>query len=114
MITLNEKLNDTDKVKTLIHELAHHLSFELNISYEKDIDRPKEEAIAEGAAYIVCAHLGIDSSEYSFPYIAKWTRNPKVVLKWGEAVQKVSSEILNLLEDVKENGETKTELKKAA
>ena len=52
-------------LKTFIHELAHHLT-------DGKHTREAHETIAEGVAYQVCACLGIDSGERSFPYIAGW------------------------------------------
>ncbi|WP_054536155.1 ArdC-like ssDNA-binding domain-containing protein [Herpetosiphon geysericola] len=52
-------------VKTLIHEIAHHLTVGKHT-------READETIAEGTAYQVCACLGIDSSDRSFTYIAGW------------------------------------------
>ena len=52
-------------LKTLIHEIAHHLT-------EGKHTREAHETIAEGVAFQVCACLGIDSGERSFPYIAGW------------------------------------------
>jgi len=53
-------------LKTLIHEIAHHLT-------EGKHTREAHETIAEGVAFQVCACLGIDSGERSFPYIAGWS-----------------------------------------
>lgn len=55
-------------LKTLIHELAHYVDFKR----EEPISREERETIAEGVAYQVCAHVGIDTAERSFPYIATW------------------------------------------
>ena len=52
-------------LKTLIHEIAHYLT-------EGKHTREAHETIAEGVAFQVCACLGIDISDRSFPYIAGW------------------------------------------
>src|ERR671932_425442 len=54
-------------VKTLCHELAHHLDPELQA-----VSRAECETVAEATAFIVAAHAGIDTSSYSFPYITTW------------------------------------------
>jgi len=54
------------RVKTLVHELAHAL---LHESYD---DRALAELEAESTAYVVCQVLGIDSGDYSFGYVATW------------------------------------------
>lgn len=54
------------RVKTLVHEIAHAL---LHESYDS---RALAELEAESVAYVVCQALGIDSSDYSFGYVATW------------------------------------------
>src|SRR5215212_2646539 len=54
-------------VKTLTHELAHHLDPELQAT-----SRAECETVAEATAFIVAAHHSIDTGSYSFPYIATW------------------------------------------
>ena len=54
-------------VKTLAHELAHHLDPEL-----QTVSRAERETVAEATAFVVAAHTGIDTGSYSFPYIATW------------------------------------------
>ncbi len=54
-------------LKTLIHELAHHLDPELELA-----PAGERETVAEATAFIVAAHQGIDTGSYSFPYIATW------------------------------------------
>ncbi len=54
-------------LKTLIHELGHHLDPELELA-----PVGKRETVAEATAFIVAAHQGIDTGSYSFPYIATW------------------------------------------
>jgi hypothetical protein len=54
-------------VKTLAHELAHHLDQELQAA-----PRAECETVAEATAFVVAAHAGIDTGSYSFPYIATW------------------------------------------
>ena len=54
-------------LKTLIHELGHHLDPELELAPVGE-----RETVAEATAFIVAAHQGIDTGSYSFPYIATW------------------------------------------
>lgn len=62
-----EVRNDArQQVKTLAHELAHAML------HEDYTHRSLAELEAESVAYIVCASLGIDSSDYSFGYVAGW------------------------------------------
>ena len=58
-------------VKTLCHELAHHLDPELQA-----VSRAECETVAEATAFVVAAHHNIDTGSYSFPYIATWAILP--------------------------------------
>jgi hypothetical protein len=54
------------RVKTLAHEIGHALL------HEKYDNRPLAEMEAESTAYVVCKALGLDTSDYSFGYVATW------------------------------------------
>jgi hypothetical protein len=56
-------------VKTLLHELAHALLHHDNVVRTQKI----EEVEVESVAYIVCDAIGLDSSDYSFAYVAYWS-----------------------------------------
>ncbi len=60
------------RTKTLAHELGHHIA--------RVDNRAENECIAEGIAYVVCGHFGVDTGERSFPYVATWAQD-KAVLK---------------------------------
>jgi hypothetical protein len=101
-IVLDSKLTAEQRAKTLLHELAHHLA--INSSDEKESekhDRPTGEVIAEGAAFIAAAHFKLDSSGYSFPYVASWSQDAEKVLKAGEAIRKVGLQLIGMVEEVK-------------
>lgn len=75
-IVLNESNSDLQNLKTLVHELAHH---KLHFSPENELkSRQTKEVEAESIAYMVCQHFGIDTSEYSFGYIAGWSSGKDV------------------------------------
>lgn len=75
-IVLNESNSDLQNLKTLVHELAHH---KLHFSTENELkSRQTKEVEAESIAYMVCQHFGIDTSEYSFGYIAGWSSGKDV------------------------------------
>lgn len=93
--------SQAQKTETLIHEWAHGI-LHGNINDEKD--RPNKmvrELEADSVAFIVCHHLGLDTSDYSFGYLAGWGQGEKAVeeiKKSGERIQKASQEILTALE----------------
>lgn len=69
-IVLKEGISQIQSIKTTIHEMAHH---KLHFADEKERTRESKEVEAESVAYTVCSHLGLDTSEYSFGYIAGWS-----------------------------------------
>ena len=62
----------TQTIKTLVHEIAHSMMH--NDSVKEKFDRETKEIQAESTAYAVLKHFGIDSSEYSFPYLMSWAK----------------------------------------
>ena len=99
IIVVKEGLTNTQSVKTLIHELAHSKMHGKGCEWEK-VDRETMEVQAESVAYVVCSRLGIDSSEYSFGYIAGWSKDRKrEELKASlKAIKKIASEIIDGIE----------------
>lgn len=72
-IVINEGMSDLQTLKTLFHEAAHSILHnpELNLS-TLTVSRNEKEVQAESTAFIIASRYGIDTSEYSFPYIASW------------------------------------------
>ena len=79
-IYINEGMSQVQTLKTLIHETAHallHDSLVLDDEIPKK-DRHTKEVEAESIAYVVCQHFGIDTSDYSFPYVTGWSRGKEL------------------------------------
>ncbi len=77
-IAINEGMSELQNLKTLIHEIAHAKlhNIDLNAPAKEQADRPDRrtrEVQAESIAYAVCQHYGLDTSDYSFAYVAKWS-----------------------------------------
>ncbi len=68
-IVVDRNMSEIQTVKTLIHELAHAI---LHNGSDSAMARYIREVEAEGTAYTVCSCFGIDTSDYSFRYIAEW------------------------------------------
>lgn len=77
-IKIQPDMSEAQTIKTMIHEIAHsivHSDENLNQLKQKDnveFSKNEKEVQAESIAYIVSSHLGIDTSDYSFPYVATW------------------------------------------
>jgi hypothetical protein len=86
-------------VKTLIHELAHHHDEEPN-------NREAKETIAEGVAYQVCAYVGIDTAERSFPYIAGWSGadgGPELIKRVLGHIQTITRQMIAAISPAEES-----------
>ena len=96
MIGLKMGLSDDHKAKTLCHELAHAL---LHRTTGKP--RPEMEAEAEGTAFVVAAWAGLDTSQYSFGYVADWAAQkdgPTLVRRVGSTIQRTAQRIIAALD----------------
>lgn len=72
-------MSQTQTLKTLIHEIAHAKLHALPVENGivtslPEKDRHTREVEAESVAYVVCQHFGVDTSDYSFGYVAGWSR----------------------------------------
>jgi hypothetical protein len=79
--------------KTLAHELSHFVH--ITVVGEESEHREERETVAEGSAYVVAHHFGLDTGAYSFPYIAHWTKNRERLGAQLGVIQKVSSAIID-------------------
>jgi len=91
-ISINKGLPALQALKTLIHELAHALMHD-----KSSIPTHTAELEAESCAFLVCDSLGLDTSQYSFAYLAGWARDPKELLPAAERACKAADSILEAL-----------------
>lgn len=76
-IAINEGESQIQTVKTLIHEIAHAKLHDRE-NGEPNKSRETWEVEAESVAYVVCKHFGIDTSDYSFGYVATWSSDKEI------------------------------------
>ena len=73
-IVVRPGMSEVQTLKTLTHEIAHAMLHDPEqIGNEERKDRNEREVEAESVAYVVCQHFGIDTSDYSFGYVAGWS-----------------------------------------
>ncbi len=85
-------------VKTLVHELGHALLHGNELARSREI----QEVEVESVAYIVCDALGLDTGDYSFAYVARWSDGSSDLVKeTGERVVECARTILCSLSDVR-------------
>ena len=72
---IQENLSGAQAIKTAIHECAHALLHDPDKKLATaNSTRSDKEVQAESVAYIVASRYGIDTSDYSFPYLASWSK----------------------------------------
>jgi hypothetical protein len=85
-------------LKTLIHELGHELMHAAELPRSKEV----AEVEVDSAAYIVCDAIGLDSSGYSFAYVARWKGgSPDLFRRRGTGFWSASRTILGVLAGVR-------------
>lgn len=77
-IAIQEGMSELQTLKTAIHEIAHAKlhAIDPEAPAMEQTDRPDSrtrEVQAESVAYAVCQHYGLDTSDYSFGYVAGWS-----------------------------------------
>ena len=73
-ICIQVGMGESQTIKTMIHEVAHAMLHNSDSMKQRgeEKDRLTKETEAESIAFTVCSALGIDTSDYSFPYVASW------------------------------------------
>ena len=105
-IALDEGMSELQTLKTLIHEIAHAKLHDIDLNAPKDeqqphVDRRTREVEAESVAYTVCQHYGLDTSDYSFGYVAGWSSGRELSeLKSSlETIRSAAAEIINSIDE---------------
>lgn len=100
-IVINERMSDEQTIKTAVHEVAHCLLHSKG-STQEFAERDIKEIQAESVAYTVCKELGIDTTDYSFTYVASWAYNRDTsVLK--QNIDVICSTADHIIQQLKEN-----------
>ena len=102
-IAIQENMSESQTLKTMVHEVAHSMLH--NKEVNQDIlapakDRNTKEVEAESVAYTVCQHFGIDTSDYSFGYIAGWSsgKDMKELKSSLDTIRHTASELITGIE----------------
>ena len=105
-IAIDEGMSEIQTIKTAIHEIAHAKLHDIdpNAPQEEQTDRPDRrtrEVQAESVAYAVCQHYGLDTSDYSFGYVAGWSSGRELdELKSSlETIRSTAAEIINSIDE---------------
>ena len=102
-IVIQKGMSDSQTIKTAIHETGHARIHDKDLMAEQGIekDRLTKEVEAESVAYCVCSAFGVDTSEYSFPYIAGWSsgRDMKELKTSMDTIRKTAGEMIDELSE---------------
>ena len=113
-IVIKKDMSQSQTLKTAIHETAHARLHDREIMESQGIekDRLTKEVEAESVVYCVCSAFELDTSEYSFPYIAGWSSGKElrelkasmdVIRKTaGEMIDELTEKIEMMLEQKQE------------
>ena len=104
-IAVQENMSESQTLKTMVHEVAHSLLHNKEINRNDLMEKPvkyrnTKEVEAESVAYTVCQHFGIDTSDYSFGYIAGWSsgKDMKELKSSRDIIRKTASELITGIE----------------
>ena len=102
-IAIDEGMSQLQNLKTAIHEIAHAKLHDIDLNAPEQPDRPDRrtrEVQAESIAYTVCQHYGLDTSDYSFGYVAGWSSGRELAeLKISlETIRATAAEIINTID----------------
>lgn len=105
-IAIDDNMSELQTLKTVIHEIAHAKlhDIDLNAPKEKQENRPDQrtrEVEAESVAYTVCRHYGLDTSDYSFGYVAGWSSGKELSELKGslETIRLAASELIDSIDE---------------
>ena len=105
-IAIDEGMSELQTLKTAIHEIAHAKLHDIDLNAPKDeqqprVDRRTREVEAESVAYTVCQHYGLDTSDYSFGYVAGWSSGRELAELKGslETIRSTAAEIINSIDE---------------
>ncbi len=104
-IAIDEGMSELQTLKTAIHEIAHAKLHDIDKDAPKTAeqaraDRRTREVEAESVAFTVCQHYGLDTSDYSFAYVAGWSSGRELAeLKSSlETIRSAAAEIINSID----------------
>lgn len=103
-IAIKEGMSELQTVKTAIHEIAHAKLHAIDKDAPEEeqpqFDRRTREVQAESVAYTVCQHYGLDTSDYSFGYVAGWSsgREVKELKASLETIRAAANELITKID----------------
>lgn len=96
-IAIKTGMSEIQTIKTLVHEITHSHLHDPNLDKKQDLKTMEVEA--ESTAFAVCSHFGIDTSDYSFGYLATWgsTKEVKEITQSFATIQKQTDKLITTI-----------------
>ena len=101
-IAINEGMSELQNIKSAIHEISHATMHDTDPDDPARPDRRTREVQAESIAYVVCQHYGLDTSDYSFSYVAGWSSSKELTEVKG-SLEIIRSTAAKLIETIDRN-----------
>jgi antirestriction protein ArdC len=104
-IAIQENMSEIQTIKTAIHEVAHAKLHALDPDGKRDPEKMKDsrtrEVEAESVAYTVCQRYGIETSDYSFGYVAGWSsgKEAKELKASLETIRATAAEMIESIDE---------------
>lgn len=102
-IVIKKGMSYERTLSTLIHEMAHselHNKQSLTERFDGQLTRSTKELQAESIAYVVSSHLGFDTSQESFPYLASWSKDKDGLANLIAQLEVVQEEAKSLMDRI--------------
>lgn len=110
-IVVQQGMPPAQSLKTAVHEIAHAFMHDPK-SVDVKSNRQTKEVEAESVAFIVCSHLGLDTADYTFPYLAGWSGSQelyqlhasldRIQHQANEMIQRIDARMLELQREAPE------------
>lgn len=97
IVLRSHDMNKSQLIKTFIHETAHSELHHSNNPQREQLTRSNAELQAESVAYVVASYYGIDTSDYSFDYLAGWSKDKETLADLEAQLDIIQQEAKSLM-----------------
>ncbi len=100
LIHVKDDMSELQTIKTTLHEIAHAILHDRDTGTDIETDRATREVQAESVAFTVASYYGLDTSDYSFGYIAEWSKDKdlKEFTESLETIRKTAGDIIEKID----------------
>ena len=97
IVLRSNEMNKAQIIKTFLHEMAHTELHHADNPQKENLTRSTAELQAESVAYVVSSYYGIDTSEYSFNYLSRWSADKETLADLEAQLDIVQQEAKSLM-----------------